>query len=72
MAGALGVDVVPLVMVGQIHDATKAVSAGLPSNWNPAVTAEGLVGVTAAGLLNRAGQRLMVKVKAKDFEAGAR
>jgi hypothetical protein len=34
--------------------------------------AEGLVGVTACGLLDRAGHRLIVKVKAKDFPAVSR
>jgi hypothetical protein len=70
VAVKMGVAVVPLVLTGPIHDAIEAVRAGVRSAWGD-FPAEGLVGVTAAGLLDRAGQRVMVKVKTADF-AGAR
>lgn len=69
VARALGIDVVPVAMVGTIHSAIDRVSNGFMSAWNQTREAEGLVGVTAAGLLNRQGQRIVVKVKAKDFRA---
>ena len=69
VAGALGIDVVPIALTGSIHSAIYAVNEGLMSTWNPNREAEGLVGVTAAGLLNRQGQRIIVKIKAKDFAA---
>jgi hypothetical protein len=65
----LGVDVVPLVHTGTVHEAIDLVRAGVKSAWNPDRAAEGLVGVTRVGLLNRAGERIVVKVKSKDFPA---
>lgn len=62
----LGVDVVPLTLIGTIADGIKVVREGLRSDWG-AFPAEGLVGVTSAGLLDRAGNRVMVKIKAADF-----
>jgi hypothetical protein len=67
VAGALGIDCVPLVHSGPIQEAIDIVSDGLQSAWNPALRAEGLVGVTRCGLLARSGERLIVKVKACDF-----
>lgn len=66
-AHLLGVDVVPVVHTGAIHEAIDIVCDGLRSAWNAAHLAEGLVGVTRQGLLDRSGQRLIVKVKACDF-----
>lgn len=63
----MGLDVVPVVLAGTIPAAIECVSNGLTSHWNAEVRAEGLIGVTAVGLLDRSGQRLIVKVKAKDF-----
>jgi hypothetical protein len=63
----MGVDVVPVVTSGGIGDAIELVEHGLKSTWNPDVRAEGLVGVLAAGLLDRSGHRLICKVKAADF-----
>jgi len=66
----LGVDVVPLTLTGTIADAIKVVRSGLTSDWGNFIV-EGLVGVTTAGLLDRAGNRVMVKVKAADFGGAA-
>ncbi len=66
-AGQLGIDCVPLVHTGAIHEAIDIVCDGLPSAWNPQHIAEGLVGVTRCGLLARTGERLIVKIKACDF-----
>jgi hypothetical protein len=70
VAAKVGVDVVPIVLEGTLHDAITRVRGGLDSAWG-AFTAEGLVGVPKAGLLDRSGKRITVKVKARDFEGGA-
>lgn len=68
VAGKLGADVVPVVLTGTVRDAIAAVREGVTSAWG-GFPAEGLVGVTTVGLLDRAGDRVMVKVKAADFRA---
>lgn len=71
VAVKMGVDCVPLIMIGTIADGIKVVRDGLASDWG-AFPAEGLVGVTSAGLLDRAGNRIMVKVKSADFAERAK
>lgn len=67
VASKMGLAAVPLVHVGTLREAMQLVAGGLTSGWGD-FPAEGLVGVTAAGLLDRSGDRLMVKVKAKDMQ----
>ena len=67
VAADMGLDVVPVVQRSTIPEAIHAVRSGLHSRWNGDHRAEGLVGVTEAGLLDRSGERLIVKIKAKDF-----
>lgn len=71
-----GVDVVPLVFTGTLTDAIALVKSGVESRWGGPDglagsrdyhTAEGIVGVTAHGLLDRSGNRIMVKLKHRDF-----
>lgn len=65
----LGVDVVPVVHEGTVHEAISLVrNHELVSAWNDQHEPEGLVGVTAVGLLDRNGDRIMVKIKRKDFQ----
>lgn len=66
VASKLGVEIVPVALRGSIHEAIAEVKMGVTSQWNGA-QAEGLVGVAPAGLLSRRGDRIMVKVKRKDF-----
>lgn len=64
----LGIDVVPRVFTGPLTDAIEIVRhAGRGSYWGPTVPMEGFVGTSALGLLNRAGERLIVKVKTRDL-----
>jgi hypothetical protein len=71
VATGIGLEIVPVRHCGPIWEAIKLVQSGeLRSQWNPDALAEGLVGVTTLGLLNRAGHRIAVKVKAKDFPGG--
>ena len=62
----LGIPVVPLVLIGTLADAEKKVAAGFDSTWGP-FRAEGLVGRTPLGLKDRRGDRLLVKLKTKDY-----
>jgi hypothetical protein len=65
----LGVDVVPVVHDGTVHEAISLVrNHELASRWNDQHEPEGLVGVTAVGLLGRDGNRIMLKIKRKDFQ----
>lgn len=67
VATYFGVESVPVVLSsGRIADAIAMIANGLRSSWGP-FKAEGLVGVTQAGLLGRDGQRVIVKIKARDF-----
>lgn len=68
VAAKLGIDVVPLILTGSLHDGIALVSDGLTSTWGD-FPAEGIVGHTTAGLLDRAGNRVMVKIKHADFKA---
>lgn len=68
VAKGLGIDMVPTLGSMTLTQAiTKMQQVGFPSMWDTSRQAEGIVGKTAPGLLNRAGERLMVKVKYKDF-----
>ena len=69
IAGAMGLEVVPIVVTTTIWDAVDIVKKGLPSRWNAEVPAEGLVGTTPMNLGDRHGRRLIVKVKAADYAA---
>jgi hypothetical protein len=66
VARKMGISVVPLVLVGTLHDGIARVRGGLKSWWGD-FPAEGLVGVPWVGFLDRAGRRIMVKIKTKDF-----
>jgi hypothetical protein len=69
VATKLWIDVVPVVHKGTVHEAINLVrDHEIRSQWNEQREPEGLVGVTAVGLLGRDGERIMVKVKRKDFE----
>lgn len=70
VAQGMGIDAVPLAVEGPIAQAIGYVSNGYRSDWNKDHPAEGLVGVAPHGLLDRAGHRLIVKVKAADFGPG--
>jgi hypothetical protein len=68
VATGLGLHCVPVVMHGPIAAAINRVSTrALLSQWGD-FEAEGLVGKAPLGMLTRGGERIMVKVKAKDFK----
>ncbi|NAZ73912.1 hypothetical protein GTQ99_00505 [Kineococcus sp. T13] len=66
IATKMGVPTTPVVMRGTVQDAIDTVNNGLRSKWGD-FEAEGLVGTPPSGLLDRAGRRIMMKVKAADF-----
>lgn len=66
LAKSMSVDVVPVVLRGTVAEAISYVRDGLNSAWGD-FAAEGLVGVTEAGLLMRNGHRLQMKIKGRDF-----
>lgn len=65
----LGIDLVPQVHVGPVVNALKMVACGLKSQFGD-FWSEGLVGKVQYGLLTRAGERIMMKVKHKDLFTG--
>lgn len=70
IASKMGVDVVPVVLRGTLHEAITVVREGMKSTWGD-FFAEGLVGVPSSGVLDRSGRRIAVKIKRKDFPAEA-
>lgn len=68
IAKTFGIDVVPVVFYGPISAAVEYVKRK-PTTLIPGGTAqmEGVVGRNPAGLLNRKGERIIVKIKVCDF-----
>lgn len=66
VAAVLGLDVVPEVFHGNLSDAIKLVSTGFLSRFG-LFEAEGLVLTPAEPLYNRKGERIITKLKRKDF-----
>jgi len=65
-AKELGIDVVPIKMYGTIHEAINLVRDGYKSQWGDFL-AEGLVGKPIVELKNRKGERILTKLKHRDF-----
>lgn len=63
---ALGVDVVPVLRSGPLTTMITMVQVGFMSTWGN-FPAEGIVARPAAELKNRAGHRIITKIKHKDF-----
>ncbi len=62
----IGVDVVPLVGRGTLHDAIMLTREGFDSQWG-AFAAEGVICRPVVELVNRQGERIITKIKTKDF-----
>ncbi len=72
VAGKLGLKIVPYWGTASLEDAVEAVRAGFASplaldTIGEEVYAEGLVGRTAQPLFDKHGDRLIVKIKTRDF-----
>lgn len=62
----LGIPVVPAVGQGTLEEAVKLVSNGFKSQWGD-FQAEGIVARPSVELLDRRGNRIITKIKCKDF-----
>ena len=67
VAQSLGIDVVPLISLTTLDEAVKLVTSKPQSTINPNHELEGLVCRPAYPLNDRNGDRIIVKIKARDF-----
>lgn len=67
VAQKLGLDVVPIIGEGTLHDAIAAAKAGISSTWGD-FQAEGIVARPKTELKTRNGHRIITKIKCKDFD----
>lgn len=66
VAGKLGIDVVPVIGTGTLHDAVAWAKRGIRSTWGD-FEAEGIVARPKTELNTRGGHRLIAKIKCRDF-----
>jgi hypothetical protein len=66
VASKLGLDVVPIIGKGTLPEMIRKASGGFPSQWGP-FQAEGIVARPACELVTRNGQRIITKIKQRDF-----
>jgi hypothetical protein len=66
VAQKLGIDVVPVIGEGTLHDAVAWAKRGIRSTWGN-FQAEGIVARPKTELMTRSGQRLVAKIKCRDF-----
>ncbi len=64
----LGIDVVPVIGEGTLHDAVSLAKRGIRSTWGD-FDAEGIVARPKTELMTRRGHRLVAKIKCRDFAA---
>lgn len=68
VAQKLGLDVVPVIGEGTLHDAVAWAKRGIRSTWGD-FEAEGIVARPKTELNARSGSRLIAKIKCRDFVA---
>lgn len=66
VAANLGLDVVPIVNTQDLAEAEAFVAAGFKSAWGD-FNAEGIVATPEVPLFNRGGERIITKLKTKDY-----
>jgi len=66
VASKLGIDVVPVIGTGTLHEMVAVCSQSFASAWGD-FTAEGIVARPVTELRTRSGQRVITKLKYKDF-----
>ena len=66
IAEKLGLDVVPIIGQGTLNDSIELVKKGFDSKWGKFL-AEGIVARPKVELITRRGDRIITKVKHKDF-----
>jgi len=67
IAESLDIDVVPIVGYGTLDEAVEKTKKGFKSEWGD-FTAEGLILKPTTQMFNRKGERVITKVKHKDFD----
>jgi len=68
IADEIGVEYVPLIGRGTLYGAIDMVKSGLKSEWGD-FEAEGIVARPAVQMFNRKGERIITKIKARDFRS---
>jgi hypothetical protein len=71
IAARLGLDVVPVIGEGTLHDAVALAKHGIRSTWGD-FEAEGIVARPKTELCTRGGERLITKIKCRDFHPNAK
>ena len=66
VAEKLGIDIVPIIGIGTLHDAIAIVKSGIVSEWGD-FQAEGIVARPKIELKARNGDRIITKIKCRDF-----
>ncbi len=66
VADNLGISTVPVIGVGTLPEMVKAAKSGIVSNWGN-FPAEGIVARPTTELFTRGGNRIITKIKTKDF-----
>ena len=67
VARKMGFDIVPIIGSGSLFDMYEKTMRGFPSFWNEKVIAEGIVARPKCEMLSRNGERIITKLKHKDF-----
>ncbi len=67
IASKLSLNVVPIIGAGTLNDMVSAVKNGITSRWGM-FAAEGIVARPRTELMTRGGQRIITKIKTKDFK----
>lgn len=66
IASKLSLEVVPVIGIGTLHECIDRVRSGLESAWGR-FPAEGIVARPSTELMTRGGQRIITKIKCRDF-----
>ena len=67
VAAKLSLDVVPIIGMGTLFEMVGMARDGFASRWNDKFQAEGIVARPATELRTRNGQRIITKIKYRDF-----
>lgn len=62
-----GLDIVPVIGCGSLKEMVERTQQGFYSRWNNLLIAEGMVARPATELKTRSGERIITKIKYKDF-----
>ena len=66
IAKQLGIDIVPIIGTGTLHEMVEKTRNGFASQWGDFI-AEGIVARPETELIGRDGKRIITKIKYKDF-----